>query len=217
MLLIKNSRAVLVLVMASLLLASLPAAAYDRTALEQRRAERRAELEARRAERAAERTAREANEVAIEVEESCRCRASLSFSKPSLQWRGGQLVFTPRVNISIRSRGEERMAWTARLDLAGTSAYESTDREVPVGAAFGGSYELFSGQCGDTYSFNGWQLPAVVLGGLPKDLAKGEEVDGRVQMNARVYGCGEDEEKRAFNFTLMDFGNLRVRGWRSVR
>lgn len=213
MLLIKNSRAALVLVMTGLLLAGLPAAAFDRTALEQRRAE----LEARRAERESEREARGVEEAAIEVAEGCRCRASLSFSKPSLQWRGGQLVFTPRVDISIRSRGEERMAWAARLDLAGNTAYESVDVEVPAGMAFNGSYDLFSGQCGDTYRFSGWQLPAVGLSGLPTNLVRGEEVDGRVQMEARVYGCGEDAEKRAFNFTLMDFGNLRVRGWRSVR
>ena len=186
----------LVLVVGGLLLVATPVVAYDRSELEQRLAERRAQIEARRVEREAERTAGE-NELAVSpIEETCRCTTRLSFSKPSLQWRSGELVFVPKVDVSIRSRGEERIAWTAQLAYTGTTGYESADV---------------------AYSFSGWQLPAVSLSGLTRRLVNGEEIDGRVQMQAKLSGCGEDEEKRAFDFTLMDFGNLKVRGWRSTR
>ena len=207
----------LVLLVGGLLLVATPAVAYDRSELEQRLAERRAQIEARRAEREAERVAGE-NEVTVApTEETCRCTTRLSFSKPSLQWRSGELVFIPKVDVSIRSRGEERIDWTAQLAYTGTTGYESADLTVPAGVGFAGTQELFSGQCGDTYSFSGWQMPAVSLSGLTRGLVKGEEIDGRVQMQAKLSGCGEDEEKRAFDFTLMDFGNLKVRGWQSVR
>lgn len=206
-----------VLLVGGLLLAATPAAAYDRAELEQRIAERRAQIEARRAEREEERTAGENEVPVVPTIEACRCTTKLSFSKPSLQWRGGSLVFIPKVDVSIRSRGEERIDWTARLAYTGSTGYESTDVAVPAGVGFAGTQELFSGQCGDSYSFSGWQLPAVSLAGLTRSLVKGQEIDGRVQMQASLAGCGEDEEKRAFDFTLMDFGNLKMRGWRSAR
>ncbi len=215
--LINSGRGWLVLLVGGLLVTASPATAYDRTALEQRLAERRAQIEARRAEREAARAEQGSDETEPAVEETCRCTAKLGFSKPSLQWRDGKLLFTPKVDVSIRSRGEERIVWTARLSLEGVTGYKSTDVTVPAGVGFNGSYELFSGQCGDTYSYSGWQLPAVELGGLTRNLAKGQEVDGRVQMQAWLTGCGEDSEKKAFDFTLTDFGNMKVRSWRNVR
>jgi hypothetical protein len=72
--------------------------------------------------------------------------------------------------------------------------------------------------CGSRYTLRGISLPAVSLPGLPSSLVgEDQELDGTIQMHASLVGCGFEEEHRQMNFTLREFGNLRVKGWRSIR
>jgi hypothetical protein len=200
------------------------AAALTREELEARRAERAAEREARRAQREADRAAREAEREAEEEGESgsdtCSCSAALGFAKPDLQWRGTGLVFIPRVDVTIRTNGEATDPnWSAQIAYEGSAAFDSEDVTVPSPASFSGSRMLGEGPCGDNrYTFRGLALEPVGLAGLTRALVgPGEEVSGKLQMSAHIQGCGFDIDAKEFSFRVQDFGNLSVRGWRTVR
>jgi len=200
-----------------------PASASDlRERLEARRAERAAEREARRVARETERAARRAEREQEDSEEeasACSCRARLRFSRPSLQFRSGTLVFVPRVDVSVSSRGDfQAPGWTATLAYDGSTSYESDDVTAPAGTSFGGEQDVFSGSCGTHYDFDGLQLSAVPLAGITSSLVGlGQELDGVVRMNATLSGCGFDSEQRQFGFRLRDLVDLRTSGWRTVR
>lgn len=203
--------------------------------LEQRRAEREAEREARYAEREAEREARRATKSfasrraerereteEIQEETSCSCRARLDFAKSDLQFRGGSLSFVPRVDVSIRSEGEvSDPPLNVSIAYEGGTSYQSEDVAVPPGATFGGTKNVVeNGACGSRYSYTGLPLSPipVSLSGLTRALLGGDQaINGVVRMSAQLVGCGFEEEDRQFVFTAEEFGNLKVRGWRSVR
>ena len=229
---LKNVRGALMVmvVLGGVFAVAAQSSAFDREEWDQRRVERRVEREARRAEREAVREARKAERearkrarrVKREVEEGvenevCDCSARLSLSKPSLQWQNGVLMFQPRVDISIRSRGDERTPWTARVDYSGETSYESEDFTVPDGISFSDGKNVLSGYCGDDYRFSGLQLPSVKLTGLTRSLFSNKEMDGTLRMKTEVSGCGYEKEERSFKFSIKEFGNLRLKGWRSVR
>jgi hypothetical protein len=183
---------------------------------------RRAELEARRAEREAEREARKAErEAEKEAEETgCSCSASLSYSRPEVQWHSNVLTFIPRVDVTLRTRGETGGPdWSAQLAYNGSVSFTSADVAAPGDVSFSGSQQIAKGQCGDNrYKFSGLALPPVSFSGLTRSLfGTDDELDGIVRLTARVEGCGFDEERRMFSFTASDFGNLRVHGWRTLR
>lgn len=151
---------------------------------------------------------------------TCTCSASLSFARPSLQWSGGTLTFIPKVNYSIRTRGDAGAPLaTVSLHHEGSTSYSSDDISVPSGVSFSGDRNLVENiSCGSRYSFSGYQLPAVSLTGVTRALVgEDQELDGKIQMKATMAGCGFEEENRQFSFTVKEFGNLFVRSWRSVR
>lgn len=149
----------------------------------------------------------------------CTCSASVSLAKPQLRFSGGVLTFIPAVDISIRSRGNmAQPRWTATLAYSGETSYESDDVTPPGGTSFSTTKEMVSGYCGSRYTFKGHQLPAVALSGLTSQfVGADQELDGLVKMKAEVTGCGEDSAEKGFKFTLEEFGNLFVRGWRTIR
>lgn len=193
------------------------------------RAAREAALEARRAEREAQRAAREAQR----AEESngpsdttpvdgtpCSCSAQLSFARPDLQWRGSGLAFIPRVDVSLRTRGETTdNDWSARLVYGGEAAFTSTDVSVPQPVSFAGTRVIQEGQCGSNrYSFTGLAIDEIPLTGLLRSLVGlDQELKGALKMSAHIEGCGFDEERRQFGFVVEELGNLSIGGWRSVR
>ncbi|MEX1997410.1 MAG: hypothetical protein WEA04_01905 [Candidatus Andersenbacteria bacterium] len=184
-----------------------PSAAASHIDWEQRRAQREAEREARR-------LARE------NPSPTCRCSASLGLARPSLQFTsGGGLTLTPRVDVSIRTRGDhEAPPWVAELAYSGTTEYESDDVSVPAGVAFSGTQQVAAGSCGDTYTFRGLALPDVSLTGLIRSLVGvDQELEGTVRLHATLNSCELDEEQRQFSFRVQEFGNLKIGGWRSAR
>ena len=198
------------------------AAAITREELAARRAEREAERDARQAARDAERAARDAEREAEEEAEAanCGCSATVGFSAPDLQWRSNNLVFVPRVDVSIRTRGEASQPnWSAGLTYQGTASFLSEDVAAPGVTSFAGSRTVASGPCGDNrYTFKGLALEPVTLAGVARSLVGvDQELDGMLRMMARIEGCGFDEETKAFPFIVQEFGNLSVRGWRTAR
>lgn len=190
---------------------------------EQRRAEREAAREARRAEREAARAARAAEREAEKLAEEnapCGCSAALSLARPELQFRDNQLVFVPRVDIDVKTKGEPGGPdWAVSVVYEGETGYESEDIAVPAGVSFSGEQAVTNGVCGDNrYRFNGVALPAVTLSGLTRTLLQpDQELAGRVEMKASVQGCGFEEEHKAFQFSLEEFGQLLTRSWRAIR
>ena len=153
-------------------------------------------------------------------EETCRCSASLKFSRPDLQFRGGVLTFLPRVDVNVRTRGATSAPnWSLDLEYEGGATFSSHDVTPPPDAIFTGSQHIIGGSCGDhRYVFEGLSLAPVSFSGLTRSLLHGrDELDGTVRMHAGFVGCDDDSEQRAFRFTLEELGNLAVRGWRSVR
>lgn len=164
--------------------------------------------EARREQRRLEREARRAAEE--NVEPACSCSASLRLARPSLHFGNAGLVFIPRVDVSVRGRGE---ADAPGLDVAVN--YEGGAQ----GMAFNGTTNVLAGAaCNGRYSFGGLKLARVVLPGLGFGaLDEDEKVDGLVKLKASLVGCGFEEEHKQFGFTREGFGELQVGSWRSVR
>lgn len=197
-------------------------AAASHIDFEQRRAEREAAREQRAAEREAEREARRiAREEEKEQEDtSCTCSAKLAFSKPSLQFKNGVLSFIPRVDVTIRSRGEASAPdWSATLEHSGSSSYSSEDVTVPGGTSFSGSEQIVGGSCGSNFTFRGHALPEVSLNGLSQSLVGiDQELKGSIDMSATLKGCGDDESAhRMFGFKVLEFGNIKTGSWRTIR
>lgn len=106
------------------------------------------------------------------------------------------------------------------LHHEGLTNYSSKYVDVPDGVSFSGDRSVVQNlSCGSRYSFSGYQLPSVSLTGLSRTMVGHRQtLTGNVQMKAMVQGCGFDEvENRQFGFTLKEFGNLFLGGWRSVR
>lgn len=184
-----------------------------------RRAEREAARVEREAEREARRLEREAEDETEEVA-TCSCSAGLSFDRPQLQFSGGTLSFIPRVNVDLRSHGESSApAFTVNLNYTGSSSYTSDDITPPAGVAFSGNKTVVSNAlCGSTYSFGGLALSPVSLTGLSRGLVEEDQkLAGTIRLQADLAGCSEETEQRQFGFTLRQFGNLVVNGWRSLR
>ncbi len=141
---------------------------------------------------------------------TCSCSATLGFAAPDLQFQNGVLTFIPRLNVSLRSRGTVAApAWTATVAYSG---------QTSPGGEFGGNQDIARGPCGSRFSLRGVQLAPVTLNGLTRTLlGNRQELDGTIEMAATVSGCGFDREKKMSRFTLKQFGNLTVRGWRMVR
>lgn len=150
----------------------------------------------------------------------CRCSANLRFSRPSLQFLDGVLTLLPRVDISIRTRGETSApAWSVDLEYEGEALFTSNDVPPPDAVAFSGAQHVIGGSCGDNrYLFKGFALdPVPFTGFLSSLLGAGEEAEGTVRMRAQLVGCGDDKVHRVFRFTAGELGNLLVRGWRSAQ
>lgn len=141
---------------------------------------------------------------------TCSCSATLGFAAPDLQFHNSVLTFIPRLNVSLRSRGPvEAPGWTAMVAYSG---------KTNPGGEFSGSQNIARGPCGSRFSLRGVQLDPMPLPGLTRTLlGEDEELDGTIEMAATVQGCGFDSEKKMSRFTLKQFGNLTVRGWRTVR
>ena len=202
-----------------------PALAATREERAIARAERDAQRAIDRAERDAEREARRSGNDEGQNEESneeatCSCSSRLSFARPQLQWRGGVLTIIPRVDVDIRTKGEQSDGdWAAHLFYEGSAMFESEDVVAPGSVVFNGSQEIQSGQCGDNrYSFTGLALPEITLPGLLRSLVGfDQELDGTVKMKAHIEGCGFDEEYQQFGFNVEEFGNLDVGRWKRAR
>jgi hypothetical protein len=184
--------------------------------------ELRARMEERRIEREARRAQRQEkdNSDSGETQDNkCNCRARLSFNRPTLFINGGTVRFIPNLDIDINSRGDSSdPSWTATLKYNGSTSYESEDIVPPAPVAFSGEQTVFSGACGNDFSFDGYQLPAVNLTGLTRSLlGPKQELDGKVELQAEIAGCGFDNLHRNFGFNMKEFGSLRTRSWRSVR
>ncbi|MDZ4225367.1 MAG: hypothetical protein U1C49_00815 [Candidatus Andersenbacteria bacterium] len=186
----------------------------DRAQRDQERAEakvqREAELAAKAAAREAERQQRESG---------CSFSTSLSLAKPKFIWHNSTLRIVPTVDINIRSRGNEGApGFTAVLDYAGSSSYESKDVSVPAGVTFSGQKTVFSGSCGSSFKFSGYQLPAVDLSGVTTSLVGVDQsLNGTVHLQATLSGVGTDTEQKKADFTLKDLVNIRTGGWRIDR
>lgn len=152
---------------------------------------------------------------------TCTCRVDVDYARPQLQFRDGVLTFIPVVDLSIRTRGDRSAPeWTADLSYSGQSSYQSADVAVPGGTTFSGTRQVVRGDCGTTFDFDGYQLPAVPLAGLVRSLlGVDQDLSGTVRMDATLQACQETETvRRQFSFNLEEFGALdRVRSWRSVR
>jgi hypothetical protein len=151
----------------------------------------------------------------------CTCSASLSFSRPSLQWKNGVLNFIPRVDISIRGRGEAGAPpLTVSIGYSGVATYETEDEgvAVPADTAFAGNQPVVVGwPCEGRYKFKGLELTPVELTGVTQGgVGEDEELSGAVALNAAVVGCGFEEEQRQLRFRVQEFGNLKIGFWRSV-
>lgn len=150
----------------------------------------------------------------------CTCRASLKFAKPELSFKGGVLHFVPRVDVSIRTRGEATAPdWQIGLTHEGEANFSSEDVTAPGAVGFSGEQVVAGGQCGrNRYSFEGLSLGEVPFSQLLASLVgNNQELEGVVGMQASLTGCDQDEEHRSFKFRLRDLGNLKVYSWRSVR
>jgi len=150
----------------------------------------------------------------------CTCSSSLSFDRPSLRWSSEGLIFTPRVNFSVRARGgDQAPPLSISVNYEGGSAYASEDVSPPNGVSFSGEKQLLSNfPCNGSYRAKGVELSDVTLSGLLRSLlGEDQELEGNVQMKASIAGCGFEEENRQFSFRLREFGNLRVGSWHSVR
>lgn len=194
------------------IIASAPAATASHLGtLEERRAEREAAREARRA-------AREAEDGA--GKSACACSAGLTFSRPDIQWRGNTLTFLPRVDVDIRTRGEASdPSWSVGLNYSGTASFTSDDVTPPPAVSFTGSKHVAGGACGDNrYSVGGLALEPVAFGQLTRALVgSGQELAGLIRLQASVTGCSVEAESRQASFTVNEFGNLRLSGWRIAR
>lgn len=153
-------------------------------------------------------------------EPTCTCKTSLSLARPGLQWQNGVLMFIPRVDIAIRGRGDsDAPPLDVSIDYNGLATYESEDVPVPPDTSFGGNRSVLSGwPCDGRYKFKGLDLASVSLAGLTPDLVgEDQELAGNVMLDAAVVGCGFEEEHRQLKFRVLEFGNLRIGSWRSVR
>lgn len=152
-------------------------------------------------------------------EPTCTCKASLSLARPGLQWQSGVLTFIPRVDISIRGRGDsDAPPLDVSIDYSGVATYSSDDVSVPPDTSFAGNRSVVSGwPCDGRYRFKGLDLASVSLAGLTPDLVgEDQELTGNVTLDAAVVGCGFEEEHRQLRFRVLEFGNLKVGSWRSV-
>lgn len=163
--------------------------------------------------------AREARHTSGEA--GCRCTASLKLSgRPDLQFRGSQLTWVPRADVTIRTRGAAGGPdWSVRMTHEGTVSFSSADVTPPGDVAFSGAQSVASGACGNNrYTFRGMALPAMEMSGVTRSLVgERERLDGVVRMRAALAGCGNDAEARQFTFSVRELGNLRIGGWRSSR
>lgn len=150
---------------------------------------------------------------------TCSCSATLGFVTPDLQFHNGVLTFIPRLNVSLRSRGPvEAPGWTATVAYSGKASFESEDVTPPAEQGFSGNQDIAHGPCGSRFKLRGVQLNPVPLNGLTRTLlGNRQELDGNIEMEAAVSGCGFDSENKMSRFTLKQFGNLTLRGWRTVR
>ena len=150
----------------------------------------------------------------------CQCSASLRFSKPDIGFREGVLTFTPRIDVSVRTRGDtSALDWSLGLDYEGSAAFSSEDVTPPADVPFAGSKHIVGGSCGNNrYMFKGFALDPVPFTGLiPSLVGSGEALDSTVHLMGQFTGCDTDELHRMFRFTMEELGNLKVRGWRSAR
>lgn len=150
----------------------------------------------------------------------CTCSASFSYDRPSLQWSSEGLVLIPRVNFSIRARGgNEAPPLNVSINYEGSTAYSSEDVSPPDGVSFSGQKQVVSGfPCNGSYRSSGVDLTQITLSGLVRSLLGNRQaLNGVVRMKASIQGCGFEERERQFPFTMREFGNLRIGGWRSVR
>lgn len=163
--------------------------------------------------------AREARHTTDEA--GCRCAASLRLSgRPDLQFRGSQLVWVPRVDVMIRTRGAAGGPdWSVGLNYEGNASFSSDDVTPPGDVAFSGSQNVASGACGNNhYVFRGMALPAVEMSGVTRSLVgEDERLNGTVRMRSALVSCGDDTEARQFGFSVRELGNLRISGWRFLR
>ncbi len=188
---------------------------------EARRVEREEAREARRLAREARRAEREADrEDSDEISNSCDCSTRLRFSRPELVWRGDRLMFVPRIDLDIRSRGETSdPRFSAILDYEGETTLFSEDMRVSEGKGFAGKKAVVDGAiCGSDYSFEGIRLGEVELFKMAGSLFSFiGELEGGLKMKASVEGCEYDEDYRQMEFSVEEFGNLSVGRWRRAR
>lgn len=205
-----SGAAVAVIMLAGVLAA--PATLASHIDWDARRAEREAERETRRAEREAERARKE--------EPQCVCSADVSYVRPELKFSTSGLVFTPRINVDIRLRGDTNgPKHTVGVRYSGQTDYASDHVSVPEGVSFSGEKTLVSNaSCEGRWSFDGMELARLPLPGLTRSVVgEGQRLTGTARVTAAVTGCTEASEDRQFSFTLRDLGRLSVGSWRSPR
>jgi hypothetical protein len=149
----------------------------------------------------------------------CTCHASLSFARPSLSFGSDGLQFIPRVNVSIRLRGDQDgPRHTVGVNYEGSTSYTSDDVAVPGGISFSGQKTLLSdASCNGRWNFKGMELTRETLSGLTNSLVgDNQELKGTAHLKTSIAGCGFEEDHRQLMFTVKEFGNLRIGGWRLV-
>lgn len=217
---------VFALVFASVVGTSLPAEAFDLDALRSRLDQRRAELGISQQVPIPPAVNNPNNsntndETDETVPVSPVCNTSLNFSRAEVGWSGNQLVFMPRGDVSIRARGDDPSdSWQLNLALTGHAAFAGEGVPTPSDVSFSGNKQ-WSGPGGSSrFRFSGQSLlqEPVVLATIPRsEFGEDDELTGTIVLEAHLTGCDVDTERRQFTFEAKEFGNLRVRGWRSAR
>jgi hypothetical protein len=161
----------------------------------------------------------EAQQAAAQEEGGCVCTARVKFVRPEVRFSGDTLTFIPRIDLSIRTRGETVTGslWSVSVGYEGEAIFTGSDAPPPV--SFSGDNEVANGQCGSNrYTFHGLELSSVPLSGVTTTLiGDDEQLDGAVRMAVRLNGCTYEEEQRSFVFRLRESLKMRVGSWRSVR
>lgn len=151
--------------------------------------------------------------------DACTCSVRLSYAKPDVQVRSGIVTVTPRINLDIRTRGKTTApAWALQSTHEGTITFDSDDLPVPSSISFGKTQTLAGGQCGNNhYTASGVRLDTITLDQVSvASIHDDQEIQGRVALNTQLAGCAQEEEHRAFEFIVKEFGNLKIKSWRSI-
>lgn len=218
-----KSGLVFALALASVVGTSLPAYAFDFDAFRNRLDERKANLQNRSGnlptpsiptnEGSSDNNQEEGEPTGLE------CRANVDLARGDVHWSGNQLIFTPRLDVDIRARGDDPSdSWQLHFNYEGEVSFDGTGVPVPGDVTFSGSRD-WSGPGGSSrFRFRGQALPSVVLAEIPRsEFGEDDELVGTVVLRGSLSGCDVDTISEQLPFEAQEFGNLRVRSWRMAR